>query len=98
MGGGAFFPPNPVTTSADSVPKAGAAPKLELGAGVGDEPKPGAALDTLPNPLPLAKGCDPHELVTGAGFVLGTLDVVDPLLGNCNPPLLAPPSFSCVRP
>ena len=62
-------------------------------------PKPdaGAGLGALPKPLAL--GADIPKPVGVVGWIgAGGVYVVPPLAGGAMPPLLAPFSFSCVRP
>ena len=88
IGGGAFLPPQPCVTSA-----------------VGAAPQDGAGVAML---VLFAKGCEPQAVATGAGGpklaggaaapAAGGVYVVPTFAGKVIPPLLAPASFSCVRP
>jgi len=82
---GAGLPPNPVTTSA----AAGAPNPVLL-------PKPDAGAETgaLPKPPPLGA---PKPVGAVGWMGAGGVYVVPPV-GGAMPPLLAPFSFSCVRP
>ena len=85
---GAGLPPNPTVTSIlVGAPNPVLLPKLPV--------------DELPNPPP--RGCEPKEVVTGepspdCGACPGIWYVEPTFDGKLIPPLLAPPSFSCVRP
>lgn len=90
---GVFIGVVPQVGCGGTAPKPGVVDPNPLGAGAAaGAPKPG-----LP-PKPAGAG-EPKPLgALGAGVALGGVYVVPTFAGRAIPPLLAPPSFSCVRP